>query len=92
MINAGNKTLGGLFTTYLLLILNTFTSQENAQNYERGHSVIRFAIMGRGGGGVIKLGGASKYQNRINANKGEEGLNFGNFLITIIECPQIGNV
>ena len=91
MINAGNKTLGGLFTTYLLLILNTFTSQENAQNYERGHSVIRFAIMGRGGG-VIQLGGASKYQNRINANKGEEGLNFGNFLITIIECPQIGNV
>ena len=45
-----------------------------------------------GGGGGIKLGGASKNQNRINANKGEEGLNFGNFLITIIECPQIGNV
>ena len=75
MINAGNKTLGGLFTTYLLLTLNTFTSQENAQNYERGHSVIRFAI-GGGGGGGHQIGGSIEIPKSDKCEQGGGGSKF----------------
>ena len=51
MINAGNKTLGGLFATYLLLILNTFTRRKMLKIMKGGIQLLGLQSWGGGGGG-----------------------------------------